>query len=188
MTAGEEFECDILIYATGFSASKNLSHSILSYAKSLPVTGAFDAIDFRGTDGIRLVDKWGNGISTFLGLTVQHFPNMFMSIGPHQAYGNIPRSIEYAVGWIADCIEYLVRNDIKYIEPTESGAQQWTDHVHDLGKDLLSNTVDSWLTGVNKNNPKQQNRSIARYSGAAPDFRRTCDAVAAGRYEQFTLA
>lgn len=98
----EEIECDYLVYATGFSA----------------ITGAFDAIDFRGIDGVSLRDMWSEGPKTYLGLTVQHFPNMFMSIGPHQAYGNIPASIEYAVGWISDCIEYLVKNDITYIEPT----------------------------------------------------------------------
>lgn len=54
--------------------------------------------------------------------TVQHFPNMFMSIGPHQAYGNIPRSIEYAVGWIADCIEYLRSQNMTYIEAQEKGV------------------------------------------------------------------
>lgn len=45
-----------------------------------------------------------------------------MSIGPHQAYGNIPRSIEYAVGWIADCIEYLTDHNITYIEAKEEGV------------------------------------------------------------------
>lgn len=86
------------------------------------VTGAFDAIDFRGIDGHCLLDEWKDGPRTYLGLTVQHFPNMFMSIGPHQAYGNIPASIEYAVGWIADCIEYLHNNNIIYIEAKEEGV------------------------------------------------------------------
>lgn len=112
---------------------------------------------------------------------------MFMSIGPHQAYGNIPRSIEYAVGWISDCIEYLYRHDITYIEAKEKGVQEWTDHVHDLGKGLLSNEIDSWMTGVNKNLPGKQKRIIARYSGAAPDFKKTCNAVAAANYQEFEL-
>lgn len=43
-------------------------------------------------------------------------------MGPHQAYGNIPRSIEYAVGWIADCIEYCLNHDITYIEATEQSV------------------------------------------------------------------
>jgi cation diffusion facilitator CzcD-associated flavoprotein CzcO len=80
------------------------------------VTGSFEAIDFRGVHGATLRDEWQHGPRTFLGITNQHFPNMFMSLGPHQAYGNLPRSIEYAVGWISDCIEYLQKHDITYIE------------------------------------------------------------------------
>lgn len=67
-------------------------------------------------------------------------------------------------------------------------VQEWTDHVHKLGEGLLSNTIDSWLTGVNKNLPGKQKRIIARYSGAAPDFRKACNEVAASDYSQFTLA
>lgn len=107
-TSTEDFKLDVIIYATGFSA----------------ITGAFDAIDFRGVNDTRLLDVWREGPRTFLGMTVKDFPNMFMSIGPHQAYGNIPRSIEYAVGWISNCIEYLYRNDITYIEPTEQKVSQ----------------------------------------------------------------
>lgn len=86
------------------------------------VTGAFDDIDFRGTDNHSLLDEWKDGPRTYLGLTVQHMPNMFMSMGPHQAYGNIPRSIEFAVGWIAEFIEYCREHDITYVEATEQGV------------------------------------------------------------------
>jgi hypothetical protein len=39
-TSGREYEFDIIIYATGFDA----------------ITGAYDRIDIRGTDGVRLKD------------------------------------------------------------------------------------------------------------------------------------
>ena len=47
---------------------------------------------------------------------------MFMSMGPHQAYGNIPRSIEFAVGWIAECIEYCRDHNITFVEATDHGV------------------------------------------------------------------
>ena len=50
------------IYATGFDA----------------VTGAFDAIDFTGVGGRKLKREWEEGPNTNLGMTIQHFPNMFM--------------------------------------------------------------------------------------------------------------
>jgi len=67
-------------------------------------------------------------------------------------------------------------------------VRKWTEHVHECGKGLLSNTVDSWLTGVNKNVAGKQERIIARYSGAAPEFRRQCNEVAAKHYDTFELA
>ncbi len=115
-TTKETFEFDMIIYATGFNA----------------VTGAFDAIDFRGTNDHSLLDEWKDGPRTFLGLTVEHFPNMFMSMGPHQAYGNIPRSIEYAVGWIAECIEYCRDHNITHIEPADKGVCLATLSRHEL--------------------------------------------------------
>lgn len=122
-TSKEEFKLDTIVYATGFSASKNSAPVQLRFALTqFTVTGAFDAIDFRGVDGVKLLDQWQHGPKTYLGLTVQGFPNMFMSIGPHQAYGNIPRSIEYAVGWISECIEFLRDHNIRYIEAKEKGV------------------------------------------------------------------
>ncbi|KAF2105311.1 hypothetical protein BDV96DRAFT_617855 [Lophiotrema nucula] len=171
-TSQEDIKLDMLIYATGFPRV---------------ITGAFDAIDIRGIDSIRLRDKWTDGPQTYLGLTVHDFPNLFMSIGPHQAHGNIPASIEYAVGWIADCIEYLQDHNITYLEAKERGVREWTEHVHSLGERLLSNEVDSWLTGVNKNVAGKQKRIIARCSGAAPDFRKQCNAVADSQYSTLTL-
>lgn len=119
-TTEEMFRLDMIVYATGFSASK--CHQLPSCDTRLTesaVTGSFEAIGFRRVIGATLRDEWQHGPRTFLGITNQHLPNMFMSIGPHQAYGNIPRSIEYAVGWISECIKYLQKHDITYIEAKE---------------------------------------------------------------------
>lgn len=109
-------------------------------------------------------------------------------MGPHQAYGNIPRSIEYAVDWIADCIQYLQQNNLNRIEPTAKGVDQWTEHVHDISKGFLSNEIDSWMTGVNKNVAGRQKRIVARYNGSASDFRRRTRDVADAHYDTFSLA
>ncbi|KAJ9634497.1 hypothetical protein H2199_008954 [Coniosporium tulheliwenetii] len=162
-TKDEDFEFDVIVYATGFDA----------------VTGSFNAVDIQGMDGLRLKDAWAEGIQTFLGLTVKGFPNMFMIMGPHQMFGNIPRSIEYAVNWVADFIEYCRDNGIIYAEATEEGVKAWTEHVHSCATNLLANEVDSWMTGVNKNLKHKQKRTIARYNGPAPGYRRRCDEVKA---------
>ncbi|KIV80265.1 hypothetical protein PV11_07778 [Exophiala sideris] len=170
-TRDEQIDLDVLIYATGFDA----------------VTGAFTAVDFQGVGGQKLADTWGEGPRTQLGLLVHDFPNMMMVMGPHQMFGNIPRSIEYAVGWISECIGYCADHNITRIEATEEGVEQWTDHVHQCGQGLLANEVDSWMTGVNKNVKHKQKRIIARYWGPAPGYRKICSDVAALGYADFKL-
>ena len=129
ITSAEVYDLDILVYATGFAASTTSQAGLEKSAKAdhIIVTGAFDAIDFRGTGNISLKEEWQHGPRTYLGLTVEHFPNMFMSMGPHQAYGNIPRSIEYAVGWIAECIGYCEKRRIDYFEANNQGVR---DSLH----------------------------------------------------------
>lgn len=170
-TGTEEFEFDILIYATGFDA----------------VTGSFSAVDFQGANGTQLRDVWSQGIRTFLGLTVKDFPNMFMIMGPHQMFGNIPRSIEYAVDWVSKFMAYAKENNVRYVEATEEGMDAWTEHVHECGKGLLANEVDSWMTGVNKNLKNKQKRSMTRYNGPAPGYRRRCEEVKARGYSDFVM-
>lgn len=60
-TKEQDFEFDVIIYATGFDA----------------ITGSFSKVDIRGLGGKSLNDKWAGGLETFLGITAHGFPNMF---------------------------------------------------------------------------------------------------------------
>jgi cation diffusion facilitator CzcD-associated flavoprotein CzcO len=171
-TSGGEYEFDIIIYATGFDA----------------ITGSFDRIDFRGRDGQTLRDKWAHGPRTYLGVMVEGFPNMTMLMGPHTALGNIPRSIEYSVEWVTGLLRYARDHELTCVEATEAGVASWTDHVKAMGVGLLSNEVNSWMTGINSNVEGKQTRIIARYSGSAPAYRARCDEVAANGYRELALA
>ncbi|MBN8987165.1 MAG: NAD(P)/FAD-dependent oxidoreductase [Rhizobiales bacterium] len=170
-TSDREFEFDIIIYATGFDA----------------LTGSFDKIDFRGANDARLKEKWKHGPQTYLGIMVHEFPNMMMLMGPHTALGNIPRSIEYSVDWVTGLVRFARDNHLTRLEATTAGVDSWTDHVKALGVGLLSNEIDSWMTGINSNVEGKQTRIIARYSGSAPAYRARCDEVAAKGYDELRL-
>ena len=163
---------DIMIYATGFDA----------------ITGNFDRIDIRGRDGQTLKAKWAHGPQTFLGVQVEGFPNMFMLMGPHTALGNIPRSIEYNVEWVAKLIGYMRQRRLTRADALPQAVAAWTDHVRDMGEGLLSNEVNSWMTGINSNIAGKQTRIIARYSGSAPAYRQRCDEVAVAGYRELALS
>lgn len=171
-TSDAEYTFDVIIYATGFDA----------------LTGSFDQIDIRGREGRRLKDDWRGGPKTFVGMQVEGYPNMFMIIGPHTALGNIPRSIEYNVEWVTDLIQHMQKQGLTRAEALPESVVAWTENVRACSVGLLTNEVDSWMTGVNRNVDGKTERILARYSGTAPAYRAWCDAVAAGGYKEIDLA
>ena len=171
-TSDRERDFDIIIYATGFDA----------------ITGAFDRIDIRGVDGVRLKDLWQSGPQTYLGVLVEGFPNMLMAMGPHAGLGNYTRTAEYSVEWVTGLIRFAVERGLTRIEPTAEGVEEWTNHVLALGEGQLMNEIGSWMTGVNRNVDGKQKPRIMRYSGGHPAYRQHCDAVAASRYRWLALA
>jgi len=171
-TSDREHEFDIIIYATGFDA----------------ITGAFDRIDIRGVDGVRLRDLWQDGPQTYLGVLVEGFPNMLMAMGPHAGLGNYTRAAEYSVEWVSGLIQFATERGLTRIEATAAGVAEWTDHVLALGEGQLMNEIGSWMTGVNRNVEGKQKPRIMRYSGGHPAYREHCDAVTASRYRALALA
>jgi cation diffusion facilitator CzcD-associated flavoprotein CzcO len=70
-TGGRLIDADLIIYGTGFAASRFLA--------PMRVTG-------RG--GITLDAAWQDGASAYLGMTVPGFPNFFMLYGPNTNLGH----------------------------------------------------------------------------------------------------
>ncbi len=170
-TSAAEYEFDIIIYATGFDA----------------LTGAFDRIDLRGADGLRLKEAWAGGARTFMGMMVEGFPNMLMLLGPHTALGNIPRSIEYNVDWVTALLRHMQAKGLTRAAARPEAVRAWTEHVMSCAEGLLTFEVDSWMTGVNRNVEGKQTRTVARYAGSAPAYRAWCDEVAGGGYRELVL-
>ena len=101
-TEDEEFEFDIIVFATGYDA----------------MTGSFLKMDIRGRNDLPLKEKWSEGPKTYLGLQVSGFPNMFMITGPGSpsVLCNMPVAIEQHIEWISEFIEFLDENGIETAE------------------------------------------------------------------------
>ena len=98
-----------------------------------------------------------------------------------------PGSIEYNVEWVRDLIGYLGENELSFADARPEAVVEWTDFVKLKAEGLLSNEVDSWMTGINQNVEGKQVRIVARYSGSAPDYREWCDRVAAKGYRELLM-
>ena len=171
-TTSEDFDLDLIIYATGFNA----------------ILGSYDRINIVGVNKTSLKEQWNNELSTFLGLQVHNFPNLFMIMGPHALLGNNPRSIEYNVQWITNLIEYMLKQKFSRAEATLDAVASWYTYVLSQGEGLLANQVDSWMTGINSNIEGRQKRIIARYSGSQYSYRKRCNEVAEGNYKELNLS
>jgi cation diffusion facilitator CzcD-associated flavoprotein CzcO len=173
-TSDAEFEFDMIIYATGFDA----------------ITGAFDRIVFRGTDGQLLKDHWADGPKTYLGLMSAGFPNMLTIVGPHNASTrcNIPRCIEQNVDWVSGLMRAARDGGITRIEATPEAEADWSRHVETLADGMLYTQIDSWATGINSNVEGRNVRRILQYQGGAPAYRARCDEVAANGYAGMVMS
>ena len=56
-----------------------------------------------------------------------------------------------------------------------------------MAEGQLSNEVDSWLTGVNKNVNGKTTRYPVRYAGPGPEYRKVVNDVAARGWEDLQL-
>jgi len=170
-TSKQEYEFDILIYATGFDG----------------VTGAFDRMEIRGENGVNLKDVWADGPRTYLGMLAEGFPNMLMVLGPHTARGNIPQAIEHSVEFQAGILRYMQDHKYTRVETRSDQVDAWTETVIKAAEPLLSSKVDSWQTGVNRNVEGRTVRRVLGYNGNGVHFRRKTDEVAKGGYKEFVF-
>ncbi|SLK10535.1 flavin-containing monooxygenase [Arthrobacter sp. P2b] len=135
-TSTADYDLDVLCFATGFDA----------------MTGALNRLNPVGRDGRELRDYWAAGPRTYLGLTVNGFPNMFIIAGPGSpsVFSNMVTSIEQHVEWIADAIEYLESNGLTSIEADFEAEAGWIEHVNEVANGTLYRDFKAtWFYGAN---------------------------------------
>ena len=168
-----DFECDVLVYATGFDA----------------MTGALLKMDIRGRGGETLGEHWAAGPKTYLGLQVAGFPNMFTVTGPGSpsVLSNMIVSIEQHVDWIADCISYLGQHQYRSIEAEVAAENEWVEHVNTVanGTMLTAPSCNSWYLGANI---PGKPRIFMPYVGGVGNYRAHCDGVVQAGYKGFALS
>ncbi len=99
---GAEHPCDVLIYGTGFQASRFLT-----------------PMRIVGKDGVELHEKWDGDARAYLGMTTPGFPNFFMIYGPNTnivVNGSIIFFSEASVRYIVSCLELLAKDKARTIE------------------------------------------------------------------------
>ncbi len=169
-TAQGAYALDSLVLATGFDA----------------MTGALMRIAIRGRGGQTLQDKWAAGASSYLGLGIAGFPNLFTVTGPFSpsVVANMPTGVEHHVDWIAECLAHMREHGLTTIEASEAAEQQWVAHATEVADATLYPRTNSWYVGANiPGKPRQ----FMVYLGGFSAYRERCAAIAEGGYEGFAF-
>ncbi|KAI0378013.1 cyclopentanone 1,2-monooxygenase [Hypomontagnella monticulosa] len=168
-TAEKEWEFDIIILATGFDA----------------VTGGLTTIDIRGIANQSLKDKFAqNGPTTYCGISVAGFPNMFFSGGPQAptAFCNGPTCAELQGNWIAECMNRLRDAGLSSIVADEESEKAWIEHVDSVANASLLPKAKGWYMGDNI--PGKPRRS-QMYLGGVPNYTAKLNSCAENGYKGF---
>ncbi|MEY2406590.1 MAG: 4-hydroxyacetophenone monooxygenase [Acidimicrobiaceae bacterium] len=129
---GEEHAADVIIYGTGFNASKFLT----------PMT-------VTGRDGLDLHEHWAGDARAYLGVTVPGFPNLFCLYGPNTnivVNGSIVYFSECGVRYILDCLRLLLDSGHKALDVRKDVHDTFNEGV-DAENALMAwgvSNVNSW--------------------------------------------
>jgi cyclohexanone monooxygenase len=109
------YEVDCLIFATGFEVGT-------LYTRRM----GFDII---GEGGLRLSEKWADGMKTFHGFLSAGFPNLF-HVGVTQT--GVVFNYTHTVVEQCEHIAYLIGCTPERIEPTQQAEDEWVATIHEL--------------------------------------------------------
>lgn len=106
-------------------------------------------LGLESVSNTKLEEEWVTGAVTYLGLTVSGYPNMFHIYGPQAPtlLSNGPTTVELQGRWIADCIQKMRMNNIKYINPKREAAVAWKNDIVNINNQMLFPTVRSTYMG-----------------------------------------
>jgi cyclohexanone monooxygenase len=168
VAGGRELVFDAVVFATGFDA----------------VFGSLLRIDLRGRAGRRLGDHWCEQPSSYLGLAVAGFPNLFMINGPGSpsVLSNMVQSLEQHVDLISGCLAHMQKNGLVTCEADSAAEDAWTAHCRQVVARSMRATEDSWYVGANI---PGRPRVFMPYAGGVPAYLRKCDEVVAAGYAGF---
>ena len=138
-TSDAHYDLDVLIFATGFDA----------------IEGNYNRVRIQGRDGLSLKSYWDpTGPTSYLGVCVPEFPNLFMITGPQGPFTNLPPAIEAHVELISRLIARAESsrretNQPGIIEATKQAEQEWCAECERVAEGSLFKETASWIFGQN---------------------------------------
>jgi 4-hydroxyacetophenone monooxygenase len=119
MRDGRDLDYDVIIYGTGFQASKFLT--------PMRVIGA------NGTD---LHKRWGGDARAYLGITVPSFPNLFLMYGP-----NTNVVVNGSIIFFSECEAHYIAESVGMLLERGARSMDCRPEVHDAYNERIDNAT-----------------------------------------------
>ena len=148
------------------------------------VDGNYKTMDLRGRKGVTMKDHWQNGATGYMGTLTAGFPNLFMVLGPHGPFSNLPPAIEMQVEMMADIVAKATQDGTTCVEISPAAEASWVAHCDQLAAGSLFSKVDSWIFGANIPGKVP---SLVFYFGGVGQFRQEAAAIIRKGYPGFVM-
>lgn len=172
LSDGTVHDADIIVYALGYDA----------------ISGSLLRVDIRGREGRQLQAAWADGPSTYLGLMVAGFPNLFTVTGPGSpaVLAVMVVAIEQHIEWIDQCIADVQASGKHVIEADQAAQDSWTKHVDEIAQGtVFPLATNSYYVGANV---PGKPRVFALYAGGQNIYRDRCEEISKNGYEGFNIS
>jgi cation diffusion facilitator CzcD-associated flavoprotein CzcO len=155
VVAGEEYELDCLIFATGFEVGTD-------YARRA-------GHEIVGRGGLTLTEKWSEGAQTFHGMHTHGFPNCFIfSIVQSGFSVNFPHMLDEQARHLAYILKEAQQRKASVIETTIEAEAEWVRTIETLARNNLE-FLEACTPGYYNNEGRPHERSVRNTSyGAGP--------------------
>jgi len=154
---GVEYELDCIIFATGFEVGTEYTRRA--------------GYDLTGREGVKLSEKWSEGIKTLHGLHTQGFPNMFIISNAQSGFTvNFPHAMDEQAKHISYIVDKCMSGNINTVEATQEAEDAWVEEVVGVSRfnqDFLESCTPGYYNNEGQPNPKSvQNGSYGAGSNA----------------------
>jgi len=161
---GVEYELDCLIFATGFEVGTDYTRRA--------------GYDLVGRGGVKLSERWKDGVRTLHGMHSRGFPNCFI-MGPQQAgfTPNFPHLLDQESRHIAYIVSHCRKSGARTVEVSEAAEQEWVDTIIRLagmGREFLEQCTPGYYNNEGKLSDVAAQNGF--YGGGSPEFFRVLDA------------
>jgi cation diffusion facilitator CzcD-associated flavoprotein CzcO len=158
---GVEYAVDCIVFASGFEVGTDYTRRA--------------GYDMTGRNGLKLSDKWADGVRTLHGVHVNGFPNMFLMSNSQAAMTtNFPHAMDETARHMAWIIGACRRDGIRTVEATAEAEDAWVAEIVSLSR-FNEAFLAACTPGYYNNEGQPSRRSIQNGSygkGPNPYFRR----------------